>query len=192
MTFAELVATSRTCRYFRNTPHLTEGILSDLVNMAHLAPSARNLQPLRYALVVSPEARKEFFPLLNMMGGRSAEERADETRHPAGYIVLIAPKGLNDFGVMDIGIAAQTINLAARSAGLACCMIGAFNKPAADAFLGVPEDMESRLVLALGAPDEDCRLTGPGADGSLTYYNDEAKVHWVPKLPLTDVITLVK
>lgn len=117
MTFAELVAASRTCRYFRNTPHLTEGILSDLVNMAHLSPSARNLQPLRYALVVSPEARKEFFPLLNMAGGRSAEERADESRHPAGYIVLVAPSGLNDFGVMDIGIAAQTINLGARTAG---------------------------------------------------------------------------
>ena len=192
MTFAELVAASRTCRYFRNTPHLTEGILSDLVNMAHLSPSARNLQPLRYALVVSPEARKEFFPLLNMAGGRSAEERADESRHPAGYIVLVAPRGLNDFGVMDIGIAAQTINLGARTAGLACCMIGAYNRPAADAFLGVPEGMESRLVLALGAPDEDCRLTGPNADGSLSYYNDEAGVHWVPKLPLTDVIILVR
>ena len=66
MTFAELVATSRTCRYFKNSVHLTEGILSDLVNMAHLSPSARNLQPLRYALVVSPEARNELFPLLNM------------------------------------------------------------------------------------------------------------------------------
>lgn len=93
---------------------------------------------------------------------------------------------------MDIGIAAQTINLGARTAGLACCMIGAYNRPAADAFLGVPEGMESRLVLALGAPDEDCRLTGPNADGSLSYYNDEAGVHWVPKLPLTDVIMLVR
>ena len=192
MSFAELVAASRTCRYFQNSVQLTEGALSDLVSMAHLAPSARNLQPLRYALVLSPEARQEFFPLLNLAGGRSAEERADEKRHPAGYIALIAPRGLNDFGIMDIGIAAQTINLGARAAGLACCMIGAYNKPAADAFLGVPQGMESRLVLALGAPDEDCRLTGPNADGSLSYYNDEAKVHWVPKLPLTDVIMLVK
>lgn len=192
MTFTELVAASRTCRYFQNAVPLTEGILSDLVNAARIAPSARNLQPLRYALVLSLEARKEFFPLLNLVGGRSAEERADESRHPAGYIVLIAPRGLNDFGIMDIGIAAQTINLGAREAGLSCCMIGAYNRPAADAFLGVPEGMESRLVLALGAPDEDCRLTGPNADGSLSYYNDEAKVHWVPKLPLTDIIMLVK
>lgn len=192
MTFAELVATSRTCRYFKNSVHLTEGILSDLVNMAHLSPSARNLQPLRYALVVSPEARNELFPLLNMAGGRSAEERADESRAPAGYIVIVAPRGLNDFGLMDIGIAAQTVNLAARTAGLACCMIGAFNKPAVDKFLGVPEAMESRLVLALGAPSEDCRLTGPSADGSLSYYNDAEGVHWVPKLTLNDVIMLVK
>ena len=97
MTFAELVAASRTCRYFRNTPHLTEGILSDLVNMAHLSPSARNLQPLRYALVVSPEARKEFFPLLNMAAQHipDAPRRNARTKAatPPGISCLSPPGG---------------------------------------------------------------------------------------------------
>ena len=191
MKVKEQIIAARTCRYFRNES-LSAETLSALVDCAHLSPSARNQQPLRYALVNSEEAKKEFFTYMNMMGGRSAEERADEKRQPAGYIVLIAPKGLGDFGIMDIGIAAQSINLAARDAGLSCCMIGAFKKAEVNKFLNLPDNMEAMLVMAVGAPDEDCRLCGPKADGTLAYFNDEAGVHWVPKLPLSDVILMTK
>lgn len=188
MTLAELLASARTCRRFKGSFALTDGILADLVNMTRFAPSARNGQILRYALVSGAEERESLFNMITLGGALKPEQRAGEHQHPGGYIVILAPREPGPFGAMDIGIAVQTINLAASAAGLACCMVGAFKKEEVTALVQPPEGLVPHLVLALAAPDEDRQICPAGPDGKTTYFRDDQDVHWVPKVALGDLI----
>lgn len=188
MTLAELVVAARTCRRFKGSMGLPSGVLGDLVDLARFCPSARNAQPLRYALISDSEARETMFSLVTFGAALKPEQRATAQQHPGAYIVILAPLDLSAMGLMDVGIAAQTINLAATAAGLACCMIGAFSKPGVINLLGTPAELEPKLVLALGAPDEERQITTLGPDGNTSYFHDDHDVHWVPKRSLEDVV----
>lgn len=190
MTLTELIATSRTCRRFQSSVGLTEGILTDLVNMARLSPCGRNAQALRYALVANPAMREAVFGLVTMGGAFKPEQRPTAAQQPGGYIVILGPEKLEGFGLMDVGIAAQSVNLAANASGLACCMIGAFNKPALHKLLDVPARLDAKLVLALGAPAEDRQIAAVGDDDSTAYFRDDNGVHWVPKRALEELIVI--
>lgn len=190
MTLTELIVTSRTCRRFQSAVGLTEGILTDLVNMARLSPSARNGQVLRYALVADPGARRELFGLITLGGAFKPEQRPTAAQQPGAYIVILGPEKLEGFALMDVGIAAQSVNLAANASGLACCMVGAFNKPALHKLLDVPADLDAKLVLALGVPAEDRQIAPLGPDGDTAYFRDDHDVHWVPKRALDDIIVI--
>lgn len=190
MTLSELIVTSRTCRRFQSSVGLTEGILVDLVNMARLSPNARNAQVLRYAIVADPTARREVFGLLTLGGAFRPEQRPTAEQQPGGYIVVLGPEKLEGFGLMDVGIAAQSVNLAANASGLACCMVGAFNKPALRKLLELSAELDPKLVLALGAPAEDRQIATVGENGDTAYFRDDHGVHWVPKRALEDVIVI--
>lgn len=88
----------------------------------------------------------------------------------------------------DIGIAAQTILLAATEKGLGGCMIGSFEKGALKELLQLPAQIEPMLALAIGKPDETVALTAVGLDGSTDYYRDENDRHHVPKRALNDIL----
>ena len=184
MTLTELIVTSRTCRRFQSSVGLTEGILADLVDMARLSPNARNAQALRYAIVTEPAARREVFGLLTLGGAFKPEQRPTVEQQPGGYIVVLGPEKLDAFGLMDVGIAAQSVNLAANASGLACCMVGAFNKPALRKLLDAPADLDPKLVLALGVPAEDRQIAPLDEHGDTAYFRDDHGVHWVPKRAL--------
>ena len=190
MTLTELIATSRTCRRFQSHAGLTDGLLTDLVNTARLSPCARNAQVLRYAVVADPSVRSELFHLVTMGGAFKPEQRPTPEQQPGGYIVILGPQKLEGFGLMDVGIAAQSINLAANASGLACCMIGAFNKPALHQLLNVPDGLDAKLVLALGLPAEDRQIAPMGSDGNTNYFRDDHDVHWVPKRPLDEILVI--
>ena len=89
----------------------------------------------------------------------------------------------------DIGIAAQTILLAAAEKDLGGCMIGNFNRAALKELLKLPETVEPNLVVAIGKPAEEVVLTEVGADGNTRYYRDETgTVHYVHKRSLKDIL----
>ncbi|MCH5277886.1 MAG: nitroreductase family protein [Desulfovibrionaceae bacterium] len=188
MNLNELLTTSRTCRRFQTGASLSETTLARLVDLARISPSARNAQVLRYAIVTDAAARRQMFGLITL--GGALKQRPTEEQAPGGYIVILAPEELNAFGLMDVGIAAQSINLAANDMDLACCMIGAFNNPGVRALLAPPADLDPKLVLALGAPAEKRGLAPLNADGSTTYFLDDEGVHRVPKRPLDEVLII--
>ena len=190
MSLNELLTTSRTCRHFQKGAGLSEATLSDLVDLARISPSARNAQVLRYAIVADAAARRQMFGLITMGGALTESQRPTADQEPGGYIVILAPEKLDAFGLMDVGIAAQSVNLAANDRNLACCMIGAFNKPGVRALLEIPADLDPRLVLALGAPAQKRELAPLNADGSTTYFLDDEGVHRVPKRSLDEVLVV--
>lgn len=192
MKLKELITSARTCRRFNGEKRISSDILAELVDHARLSASARNMQVLRFVTVADLSTCEALNKLVVMGGALTPEQRASEKQHPGGFIVIAGPTKMDDFALMDVGIAAQSINLAACEAGLACCMIGAVKKDDAAALLDMPKDLQVKLVLALGTADEVRRIVGRRSDGKLTYYRNENDEHCVPKITLEEAIILKK
>ena len=192
MKLKDLIARARTCRRFKGERRVSAETLADLVDHARLSASARNRQVLRFAIISDRDTCEALNSLVVLGGSLTPEQRATAAQHPGGFIVIAGPADMDDFAVIDVGIAAQSINLAACEAGLACCMIGAVKKDRAAELIGLPGNLQIRLVLAIGEPDEIRRIVAPRPDGSLTYYRDERDEHCVPKLPLNECIIIRK
>lgn len=189
MNIHDLLVHARTCRRFTGEP-LSPELLASLVDCARISASARNEQVLRFATVSAPAVCEQINELIVLGGALKPEQRAKSHQHPRGFIVIMGPGKKSDFALIDLGIAAQSIKLAAADAGLDSCMIAAFKKNEVTALLGVPQGLEVYLVIALGRPDEERRLVEPREDGSITYYRDSKDVHCVPKRRLEDVLII--
>ena len=192
MNLKELVTKARTCRRFKGSETLSTEKLTELIDFARLSASARNAQILRFVTVTDAENRASMDKLVVLGGALTPEQRATDAQRPGGYIVICGPEKMDDFATMDVGIAAQTINLAACEAGLRTCMIGAVKKDEAAELLGLPADLKVKLVLALGVSDEEVRLVSRREDGKLIYYRDDNDVHCVPKITLAEAVILNK
>jgi len=190
MDLKELVTKARTCRRFKGSETLSTEKLTELIDFARLSASARNAQILRFVTVTDAENRAAMDKLVVLGGALTPEQRATDAQRPGGYIVICGPEKMDDFGTMDVGIAAQSINLAACEAGLRTCMIGAVKKDEAAELLGLPADLKVKLVLALGISDEEVRLVSRREDGKLIYYRDANDVHCVPKITLSEAVIL--
>lgn len=192
MKLKELISRARTCRRFKGDHRISSETLAELVDHARLSASARNKQVLRFVTISDKDTCEAMNALVVLGGALTPEQRATDKQHPGGFIIIAGPENMDDFATIDIGIAAQSINLAACEAGLACCMIGAVKKNEAAALVGLPDDLKVKLVLAVGEPDEERRLVERRADGSLSYYRDENDVHCVPKITLDEAIIIKK
>lgn len=190
MELKELVTKARTCRRFKGQSVLSTETLTSLIDYARLAASARNAQILRFVTVSDAETRSAMDKLVVLGGALTPEQRATDAQRPGGYIVICGPENMDDFATMDVGIAAQSINLAACEAGLRTCMIGAVKKDEAAQLIGLPDGLKVKLVMALGVSDEEIRLVGRRDDGKLIYYRDENDVHCVPKITLEEAVIM--
>jgi nitroreductase len=189
MPLHELVARSRSYRRFYQEHNVPLGTLKQLIDIARLAPSAGNAQPLKYVLSANHEQNAEIFPHLGWAAQLKEWPGPVEGERPAAYIVILGDKRLKPaFGYIDQGIVAQTILLAATEAGLGGVIIGSVRKDDLAAKLGLGTDFEILLVVALGKPKEEVVVEPLPASGSTAYWRDEKHRHHVPKRPLHDLI----
>jgi nitroreductase len=186
--FAELVLANRSYRRFQAEAELTRQELSELVALARLTASARNLQPLKYLLACEPERNALIFDHLTWAGYLPEWPGPAVGERPTGYIVMLGDTRLAADFAIDCGIAAQTILLAATSRGLGGCLIGSIKREKLQKALPVPTYCQILLVVALGKPREKVVVEEVGADGKIEYWRDAQGVHHVPKRPLTEII----
>lgn len=185
MTLNDLVVRNRSFRRFLPSPRPGRDRLVEWIGCARLAASGGNRQPLRYWLVDTPEPCAAVFPHTHWAGLlKGWTPTADEA--PTGYILVLAAAG-GATPHVDAGIAMQTLLLAAAEAGFGGCMLGAIERPAIKAALGIPDELELLYAVAFGRPAETALLE-PAADGNTAYYRTADGVHHVPKLPLETLI----
>lgn len=184
----DLVLSNRSYRRFNQAFRISPAILQELVDLARLTPSGRNIQPLKYYLVTQEAICSAVFPLLGWAGYLKDWPGPIEGERPAAYIVMLGDTAISpNFGV-DPGIAAQTILLGAVEQGLGGCIIGTVHRADLAALLALPPQFEILYVIALGLPAEKVVIDAVGADGDIKYWRDEEKTHHVPKRALKDVI----
>lgn len=185
----DIVKKTRSYRSFDQSHPISHRELAELVDTARLTASSRNMQPLKYRLVYTPEECDVMLPLTGWAAGLKDIKLPPEGHAPTAYIVICGDMTLiNNVTpfMRDVGIAAQTIMLAATEQGLGGCMIGSYNAERVSEALSLPEDVSPLLVLALGKPDETVLLT-EATDGNVAYYR-EGGVHYSPKRKLEDII----
>jgi hypothetical protein len=124
----ELVKKSRSYRRFDEQRSIGRDTLIELVDIARFCPSARNHQPLRYVVSTDPKKTARIrdcllFALdLPDLGGPVKGERQ------VGYITILTSDKYTPYTGHDIGIAAQTLLLAATERGFNGCMFGQSKK----------------------------------------------------------------
>lgn len=188
--FEGLVAASRSCRRFSGEV-VGEGELRALVAAARLAPSGNNMQLARFRLVGGSNAEgcARVFSHLRWAAALSDWDGPAPDERPGGYVVVCLPEKLarNAVRLLDVGIAAQTMALAARARGLGCCMLRSFDAGLADE-LGLPDGLVPALVLAVGVPAERVVLEDAAPGCGLAYWREADGSHHVPKLGVEELL----
>ncbi len=186
--FRDLVIKNRSYRTFDQSCIVTHDVLLELADTARHTPSAANLQPLRYIPLTKSNADK-ILPYTRWARALDIKLPPDGCA-PTAFILVCIDKNVTPNGasaMIDVGIAAQTILLAAAEKGLGGCMILSFDGAKIQSELSLDEKVEILLCIALGKPGETVLLED-SVDGSVKYYRDENNVHHVPKRKLCDVI----
>jgi nitroreductase len=186
--FHDLARQNRSYRRFRQTPRPDEGDLRELVDLARLAASGGNAQPLRYIISTDDETNARIFPSLAWAGHLKEWPGPAEGERPTAYVIILCDKEVAKAPGCDHGIAAQNILLGAVEKGLGGCMLGAIQRDRLRAALAIPERYDIALVVALGKPSEAVCVDGIGEGADTRYWRDAESVHHVPKRRLDDII----
>jgi len=188
MDFPSLVKKTRSYRRFDQQYAISEETVRDLVECGRLTPSGGNQQPLKYYAIHTPSANAAVFDTLAWAGYLSDWPGPPEGERPTGYIAICTDTSVRESAETDVGIAAQTILLAATDRGLGGCMFGSIQRPRLREFLDIPAGLKISLVVALGRPVETVQLEDAAPGGSIEYYRDEHAVHHVPKRQATEIL----
>lgn len=184
----DLIRRNRSYRRFFETTEIDIEILKELVDCARLSPSGRNLQPLRYKLICDRATNAMVFSHLKWAGYLPEWGGPKEGERPSAYIIVLGDTTVSKAFDTDVGIAAQSILLAAVEKELGGCMIASAEKPALRREFSIPDHYEICLVIALGKPKENVVIDAMNNDDRVKYWRDEQQTHHVPKRKLEDII----
>ncbi len=188
--FRDLVEANRSYRGYDESYSFTKEQLLNYVDLTRYTASSVNMQPLKYYIAYEKEKAEQVLALTKWARALPQMTLPHDGMHPTGFIVICQDTEISpNTGrfLKDVGIVAQTILLAAVEEGLGGCMIGNFVPADVKESLGLTENLEPLLIVALGKPAEKIVLTEV-KDGQLNYYRDENDVHYVPKRSLEDIV----
>lgn len=185
---AELLKADRTIRRFQEEKEIGKDVLERLVDLTRYCASGRNAQPLRYRIVVGKEDCNKVYPMLKWAGYYTDWDGPEPGERPVAYLIQCLDTELGKDVLCDDGLQLQAITLGARTLGIGCCIIKAFNAPGISETLSIEERYKPRYVLALGYPAETPVLTDIKADGDFKYYRRADSQHCVPKRGLAELL----
>jgi len=182
----ELILKNRSYRRFDSSIKISKDQVKKWIDLARLSGSARNAQPLKYAIITLEETCSEIFPCLGWAGYLSDWKGPAEGERPVSYVAVLKDKSISENHYCDDGIAMQSILLGAVETGFGGCMVGTVNKSRVSKILELPEHIEVLWIIALGKPAEEVVIETAQQD--IKYWRDERDVHHVPKRALNDII----
>ncbi|HCW53062.1 MAG TPA: nitroreductase [Clostridium sp.] len=184
----DLVIKNRSYRRFFGDREISRETLCELIDIARLCPSGRNIQGLRYMIFNGKEENIKIFENLFWAGYLKEWNGPCDGERPSGYIIMLKDNSLGTISSIDEGIAAQSILLGAVEKGLGGCIIANINRKGLKEYLKLDDKYDIELVIALGYPKEEVVIDELKDDGDIKYWRDENKVHHVPKRKLEDIL----
>lgn len=182
MDFKSLVLNRQSDRSYLDKPVETDKLVR-ILECARMAPSACNAQPWHIIVADNPEIRAKIAdatserilgmnhftkqaPLLLVL----IEEEANLTSNFGGWVKK------RHYPLMDIGIIAEHICLAAEAEGLGSCMIGWFDEAKVKNICAVPATKRVQLIITLGYSNARKRTKIRKPIEKIISYNSYAKV----------------
>jgi len=188
MKFSDLVLINRSYRRFDQMVRIPKELLTEFVGLARISPSPANLQALKFWLVSDEEECEQVFKNVRFGGYFKDWSGPLEGEKPSAYIIILGDKSIKPLFEIDAGIAAQTMLLGAAEQGFGGCMVKAFKRESLREALGLAENLEIVLVIALGKPAEINVIEDYDEAKGVEYYRDAEDVHHVPKRTLDELI----
>ncbi|MFP3950261.1 MAG: nitroreductase family protein [Candidatus Micrarchaeia archaeon] len=162
MEVEECILSRRSVRAYQDKTVAEEDI-QKILKAGAMAPSAKNLQPVRSIVITNKEKIKELSgkvkEKLKQLGGRykeKAETEEDIVFYGAPLLILLVGNR-EKWTKVDCALAAENMMLQARAMGLGSCYIGFMNKIGDDqetlGTLGIEENQELYCPLIFGYPE---------------------------------------
>lgn len=160
MELFEALRARESCRAYMDKP-LEKEKIEKLLEIACLAPSAGNGQPWRFVAVTDPAILK---PLAEMTRTPNINQWVDQAPCVIALWEETSQKMVDRYGeqylnnhwpVVDSGLCALQLCLAATGMGIGSCILGYFPQEEAKQLLNIPDHGRLRLLITLGYPKEE-------------------------------------
>ena len=150
--------------------------LERILEAARLSPSACNAQPWKFVVVTDSQLARE-------VGKATAGLGMNKFAKDAPVHILVVEESMNItsflgakikdkyFPLIDIGIAAAHITLAAESEGLGSCILGWFDEKEIKKLVGIPMRKRLLLDIVIGYPVKDKRKKSRKPKEKVVSYN---------------------
>jgi nitroreductase len=150
MEFSQVIKARRSVRHFKTNLAVDDQDVRALLLAAIEAPSAGNIQPWRFTVVRSLDARERLSEALRQRWATSAPVIIVVSVDHRPCAARYGSRGEYLYALQDTAAAAENILLAAVDRGLASCWIGAFDENAVREALGIPEPVTPVAILPVG------------------------------------------
>lgn len=150
MEFSEVVSKRRSVRHFNNKLAVSESNVQALLQAAIAAPTAGNIQPWRFFVVRSADARQRLAESLRQPWAAAAPVVIVVGVDPRPCAARYGDRGEYLYAIQDTAAAATSILLAAVDQGLAACWIGAFEDSAVADAVGMTAPIAPVAVIPVG------------------------------------------
>lgn len=162
MDFLRLVMSRQSDRAYDKEHSVEPEKLERILEAARLAPSACNAQPWKFVVVTDRELSRK-------VGKAAAGLGMNKFAKDAPVHILIVEESANItsllggkvkdkyFPLIDVGIAASHIVLAAESEGLGSCILGWFDEKEIKQLTGIPASKRLLLDIIVGYPLKEKR-----------------------------------
>ncbi|KKL85792.1 hypothetical protein LCGC14_1951180 [marine sediment metagenome] len=165
MDIFEAINTRRSVRRYSDRP-LGDEILREVFESVRQSPSWANMQCWRFVAVRDAEAKEmlaEYSYMESFFAGKGYKVNPAKKALREAPVVLVACADPADSGevrgqdyyLLDIGIASQTLMLAARGHGLGTVFVGIYEEGKVKELLGIPEGVRVAGLIPIGYPLEE-------------------------------------
>lgn len=186
MELKELLKQSRSYRLYDHQALISQNLINEWIEATRYAPSARNLQALKFATSILPSTSDPIFHQIKW-AGYLADFSPTLSQSATAYIAILIDRNLTQsIPSVDIGICAQTILLSATNSGYGGCIIEAFHHRNINKILNLPKNLEVTHIIALGKPLEESHIESV-QNNDIKYYRSSPTKHHVPKRSLSEI-----
>jgi len=183
--YKRLISKTRATRRFKENIFIDNEELKEVINIARIASSSKNMQALKYITVTSKKLVKKLSQTCKW-AVHLKDWNQSEDEQPSAFIIILNDTTIDAFAMFDCGIALSSITLGLKVKGYSTCPLASIDKKVCEELFNLPQHLEPFLGVAVGVENETINIVNVEKDTN--YYRNEKNEHCIPKRSLEDVL----